>query len=449
MSQKIELQDDSVIKLTIKQGTEEERFDYSCIDKQGNVYKEPSHQTKIFNIYQTKDYELAKIQSTAFSSGELVCSRDTNRLFVGNFSDVLKERQQQQTIGGTLAGNKYLGYVDSKPDIVQNVIISPGTPVSLSSTNNSGLLEINSPFRSTEYYETIHSNCVLTSDKKWNRESFYNEKYDAYDGDYAYDIYRNALILFDHNIKPSGDNASQSGSADAPGYGSPQYGKKRKTPLIPWKCESVDDTDIAVSKGYVEKHTRDMYGDGYVLLYNIIPDGETITFMDKNFQGGQRSDEPSKNKNTGQSLGVPTDVDLDEYEPFNNSQNYSYNILRIGKVRYESIEHLFDNSTIGLSLDKKITAKVIPSWSDAQVIDNVSAWNTKGYTNNNSSGCYFSATLKASSTGTLIVTIGGKQIINTTVTAGAIIPISYLLGPGFNIKISGCLVNNPMYIPLR
>ena len=29
----------------------------------------------------------------------------------------------------------------------------------------------------------------------------YNEKYDAYNGDYLYDAYNNALIIFDNNIK--------------------------------------------------------------------------------------------------------------------------------------------------------------------------------------------------------------------------------------------------------
>ena len=86
--------------MTIKQGDEIYRFNKGSIDINGNVA------AGNFNILDTNGN--ITTQTNAFNSGELIYARDTNRVFVGNFSPKLAENQQQ-TIGGVLVGNKYLG----------------------------------------------------------------------------------------------------------------------------------------------------------------------------------------------------------------------------------------------------------------------------------------------------------------------------------------------------
>lgn len=264
-------------------------------------------------------------------------TRDTNRLFVGNISNLATTvESQQQTLGGTLVGNKYLGYIDSKPP--HNVTLeegrSNGEPLNLESDTGSGenaqkaLLLSDSLYRSYNFLNEEGNGPVKTNDNKWQRLSFYNPKYDAYDGDYMYDIYRNALILFDHNIKPSTDNIEEPTETLA------TIGGKRKTPLQPRRPKDTSDQTAALKT--VEKHTTDMYGDGYVLLYNVIPDGETLTFTDKTF-----------NHSTG------------ECESSNDTlaTNFSYNVIKLNSIPPEILVKVLDsnyftqnNSQISLNL---------------------------------------------------------------------------------------------------
>ena len=79
----IKIFDDTVLKQSINQGTEVQRM--------------------ATNIGR-------------FTSGELAYTRDTGRLFVGTESDKPNEEKDMPGIvGGILTGNKYLGYIDSKP----------------------------------------------------------------------------------------------------------------------------------------------------------------------------------------------------------------------------------------------------------------------------------------------------------------------------------------------
>ena len=104
MSQKeIRLFDDSVIKLTIKQGLESERYPIIAINGEGNGITHEGASVNILNFDQISTL------TGSFTTGELAYTRDTNRLFIGNLSEKLKDTQQQ-TLGGVLAGNKYLGY---------------------------------------------------------------------------------------------------------------------------------------------------------------------------------------------------------------------------------------------------------------------------------------------------------------------------------------------------
>lgn len=140
---------DTVIRFTVKQGIEEERCPSTVISEK----KYPTINTGVakddFNAYYY------------FPSGELIYTRDTGRLFIGNntyptitnnspIKDVINN---QITPGGVLVGNKYLG-----------------------------------------------SSSDLAFDDKHFKFSEYNSAVDAYNGDYYFDANSSILYLYDTNV---------------------------------------------------------------------------------------------------------------------------------------------------------------------------------------------------------------------------------------------------------
>lgn len=341
----IQIYDDNVVKFSIKQGYENDRWPIT-----GDYKIEQSNATTTVLKYENNDSLVQKDSSTmpgAFTVAELACTRDTNRVFVGNFSNELGG--QQQTVGGSLTGNKYLGFVDSKPTL-GNDADTNAIPKTLSSSNNSGLLETNSPFRSYNHIKGNNKECEITEDKKWSKQSYYNSKYDAYDGDYMYDIYRNALIIFDHNIKPSTPNSNGTtvNTSTLPTENNPQS-TRRITPLIPYN--SGDDA--------VKKFTSDMYGDGYVLLYNVVPDGDTLTFSAKKFTKG---------------TGVNA----------NNPGNYSQNIIKLNRIPTNLMIDILDGNFFILNDSGKITLQNVSGGGgggDISDIDNLKKYSLRNIYN--------------------------------------------------------------------
>lgn len=304
--------DDSVLKLSIKQGEEHDRF--------------PSETADINSI----NYDVTSTLPGSFTSGELAYTRDTNRVFVGNFTTEpeflytnptaqVKNLKIQQTVGGTLVGNKYLGYIDSKPAFNNELKIA--SPLSLTedtvlqinnmSVTEPALLKKNSAFRSYEF-TTGSERCKPTEDGNWSRQSFYNSEYDAYDGDYMYDIYRNALIIFDHNIKPTPED-------DFP-TDDQIKSSRRRSKITALETDKKDD-----SPQTVYEHTLDMYGDGYVCIYNVIPDGDTLTFKKREFSN---------------TTGKPEEG------------NYTQNIIKVQKVYPNAMIGALDPSAFALSDNK-------------------------------------------------------------------------------------------------
>lgn len=283
MSQKeIRLYDDSVIKLTIKQGAEAERF--------------PS----TLSGDDLLDFEKINSVSGALVSGELGWTRDTNRLFVGNISEQLNAENKQCTLGGVLAGNKYLGFIDSRSSEK-----GEAEPIALDTILTEGSYR---SFNFGSYSET--------PDGMWPRLPHYNAKYDAYDGDYLYDVYRNAIILFDHNITSANNPEIINGSLVT------KMGDKRKTIFEP---RFKGNTSNMIERETVNKHTVDMYGDGFVLFYNVIPDGDTLTFASKEFD----------------------ENGIDKAETDTN--NYSYNIIKINRLPAAKIADALDADDFALS----------------------------------------------------------------------------------------------------
>ena len=329
----VQIFDDNVLKITIKQGSESERFniDFNNIHPGGDVKYGTSETINIL----AKD-SISTVPGS-FSSGELAYTRDTGRVFVGSLTDS-RESNQQITFGGTLVGNKYLGFVDSKRVIDKNYgdNKSNGTPLNLAEPtgDDAGLLTAGSQYRSYNFANSTSTGPQSTSDGKWPRLSFYNSKYDAYDGDYMYDVYRNALILFDHNIKPSKNPGETNYKDTEPTKNRTTLQGKRKTPLIPRELENGQPTTALET---VKKHTEDMYGDGYVLFYNVIPDGETLTFTDRSFK------EDGSCNSSNDTL----------------TNNFSYNVIRLNKVPVTALSTVFDDDyfVVPTNAGGKITLK--------------------------------------------------------------------------------------------
>lgn len=140
---------DTVIRFTVKQGTEYERCPSTIDDNK----KRPTNTTTV----GAKDFDAYYY----FPSGELIYTRDTGRLFIGNntypaiTAGSISESgiKNQITPGGVLVGNKYLGsFSDS------------------------------------------------AFDEKWFKFSEYNSNIDAYNGDYRFDASSSILYLYDTNV---------------------------------------------------------------------------------------------------------------------------------------------------------------------------------------------------------------------------------------------------------
>lgn len=140
---------DTVIRFTVKQGIEQER----CPSSVDSAKKYPKGTANVeaddFNAYYY------------FPSGELIYTRDTGRLFIGNNtypritagSISNSGITNQITPGGVLAGNKYLGSFSD-----------------------------------------------LAFDDKHFKFSEYNSNTDAYNGDYRFDANSSILYLYDTNV---------------------------------------------------------------------------------------------------------------------------------------------------------------------------------------------------------------------------------------------------------
>lgn len=316
----VRIMNDTVLKLSIMQGLEAQRTN----DKLGQ-----------------------------FTSGELAYTRDTGRVFVGDFSDGMSfnteeqpdiQKNLQSTMGGSITGNKYIGLIDSRPlaSFADNVTaLSYDNVTSMTGTQENpsmveqGLLTNESKFRNTymnEFGESVTN---------WDRTATYNRNLNAYTGDYFFDVYQNALILVDHRISTK-DKREESDFEDAwiPEFAvdeatgnlkSPQtfidengtgeevsstsikaLGQKRRTPLRNY-----------IHNGDNGTKSSNIYGEGYVVMRILEPDNYTIRFKPRAFDLN----------------GLPDDED--------GGDNYNHNLLEVFYVPLCAISmHFSDDFTI-------------------------------------------------------------------------------------------------------
>lgn len=228
-----------------------------------------SQYIKIFNDTVLKQSILQGYESQRqnpnlgkFTSGELAFTRDTGRVFVGNYTDNPTNDDLKTVDGGLLIGNKYLGIIDSRPfDYVGDTSL--------------GGLSYEQPNKEEE--ALFVNNPRVKKDGKtndWKNDPSFNPTYGTYNGDYLYDVWRNALIIFDNNIKPNSNTIKVTNPFldneqvyDELGNEISKTGTIR-TPIEDW-------TNNDSMKEYP------IYGNGYVLLRIIEPDGETIKFKSR------------------------------------------------------------------------------------------------------------------------------------------------------------------------
>ena len=318
-----------------------------------------------------------EIQRTAttlgsFTVGELIYTRDTSRVFVGDCNNKDNPNgEYAETIGGTLVGNKYLGFVDSKP-----LAYFDNNDVPLSYENQT---QYNVSSDENFYSEWKENGLFLDSSKyklqypksfDWDRTSTFNENYKAYNGDYVYDVFRNAIIFFDKNIQIENEETSPRKTYS---YNNKIYeyytindknyctdptiiipnlenvndlpedeykeerrvallSIKRKTPFMNYK---TDDED---SGGYNE-----IYGNGYAIFRLIEPDNATIRFKKKTINGSK------SDGNIGDSI-----------------DNYNHNLLEVFNVTGDAAMGAMDensfvlnegNNKIELNFDSALVSK--------------------------------------------------------------------------------------------
>lgn len=256
-----------------------------------------------------------------FTMGELAFTRDTARLFVGNYTNLNEDKDSQQVIGGSLVGNKYLGFIDSKPLTHWRNQASSNNHLPLSYTTDDTA--------TSAAYSDLTEKAILLKGSKyrtdknggWPKNAAYNHVYDAYDGDYVYDAYNNALILFDHNIKLSDiitddynwkctKNKQQFEKNDGDYWEETNGNYSTNRTLINNPKNPTGNTQLLLGNPEYP-----IYGDGYVVMRILEPDGLTLGYVEKNFD--QATGEAVNNNyshNYIEIKNIPTNVLIDSFD---------------------------------------------------------------------------------------------------------------------------------------
>lgn len=265
---------------------------------------------KIFNDTVLKQsvlqgYELQRSNENlgTICMGELAFTRDTGRLFVGNYSTQELDLDTKYIGGGILTGNKYIGLIDSRPLCHFNGNGSTGSLPLNYETNTPdrdenktypdeiGLFLENSRYR--PYISDTKS--FKFGGDGWNKKPEYIQKYGVYSGDYLFDIYNNALIIFDKNIKLN---------TGTPEIKNEDYKETNITNgTLVWNGETEtilnsQGEDVSLTSTLRTPITNisdpddnitqyPIYGDGYVIMRILEPDGITIDYADRKIQDGE------------------------------------------------------------------------------------------------------------------------------------------------------------------
>ena len=287
-----------------------------------------------------------------FTMGELAFTRDTARVFAGNFTNLEFKEDSEAVTGGSLVGNKYLGIIDSKP--LTHFLINSQDGKSQTSmylplnyekdtTYSSQIEDENGIKKKFTEKALLRSDSKFRRDAKnsgWSKGATYNDEYDAYNGDYIFDVYNNALILFDTNIKPVKSTAEPNWTINETTHEQKFYIDGDSA--LGTYTEAGDKTNYSTARTRltnVEKLTTDttdytvlgnelypIYGDGYVIMRIIEPDGITLGYKERSFN---------------QATGIP------------NDGNYSHNYIELKSIPLDKLQPLFDPKYFTVTSDGK------------------------------------------------------------------------------------------------
>lgn len=287
-----------------------------------------SQYIKIFNdtvlkqsILQGEEAQRQNPNLGRFTSGELAFTRDTGRVFVGNFSDDPKTSDLQYVQGGILTGNKYLGIIDSRPIAYEQQETTGITGFAgLSYENdNEGIYTEKALFR---------DNTRVKKDGKvndWKNDPSFNSDYGTYNGDYLYDLWRNALIIFDNNIKPYNNDIIVENPSTKYEVVKDSYGNDITTTSV-IRTPIEDYSNESAMKDYP------IYGNGYVIFRLIEPDGKTIRFKEREFTA-----KPSDNTYQGNWNHNILEVDFSANNVFTALHTDDFVVDENNKIRIKGV----------------------------------------------------------------------------------------------------------------
>lgn len=321
-----------------------------------------------------------------FTMGELAFTRDTARLFVGNFTNKTHDKDSSYVIGGSLVGNKYLGLIDSKPLThfsgvdENNQYIDTCVHLPLNYETKTLSREFTTPDGETYHYEeaglfTADSKFRTDKNNGWSKESVYNPEYDAYNGDFLFDTFNNALILFDKGIKPipvdetnnewivnEDTQVQKFYKPDGSFY--TEEGDKSNYSTVRTRIHNPQKIDVSKTTEVLGNPDYPIYGNGYVVMRIVEPDGITIGYVEKQF-----------NQDTGIAV----------------KNNYSHNYLEVKTVRPDTLLKSLDQSQFFINGQGLISTSggsgntsidILPTtlnFANGFVLDFTNATNKEGY----------------------------------------------------------------------
>lgn len=261
------------------------------------------------SILQGYQAQRTNVNLGSFTMGEMAFTRDTGRVFIGNETNQDNAADSKTVKGGILVGNKYLGMIDSKPlghfspnNFPLKYGITNVSSQQIDETNNGVVVEEQG---------VMLNGSIHRKDKNggWSKDVDYIEKYDAYSGDYMFDIFNNALILFDKNITTE--------ESTQPVYAT-TLNSDNQQQFVDADGEVVDGKTVSRrTKIYDNSGERNkdypIYGDGYVVMRILEPDGVTLGYKDRAFT----------------LEGIPRIDSTDESSAW---ENWSHNLLELKHV---------------------------------------------------------------------------------------------------------------------
>lgn len=380
-----------------------------------------SQYIKIFNdtvlkqsILQGEEAQRQNPNLGRFTSGELAFTRDTGRVFVGNFSDDPKTSDLQYVQGGILTGNKYLGIIDSRPIAYEQQETTgttgfAGLSYEEENKDKSGKLTEKALFKDNT---RVKKNGKVND---WKNDPSFNSDYGTYNGDYLYDLWRNALIIFDNNIKPNSKNVIVENPST-------------KNEVVK-DSNNIDITNTGVIRTPIEDYSNEsamkdypIYGNGYVIFRLIEPDGKTVRFKEREFTA-----KTSDNNYQGNWNHNILEVDFSADNVWTAMDTTDFK-LEGGKIKLN-----------GLNIESQLTAQLpsIVSFGDAsnRVYYDFQKEMPKPNESSNTTTYILTATYEKTSSGEY------GYILNTTSTSNLNNLIKFPT-PSINIKTDGTILVN-------